>query len=223
MEKFLKQYSLFIFTIAISILSTFLVTRRCSSTKSSSIVSEGTEYVDSNKTYNKIYGDGDFKDLKSENKKLYDSLRESKDKIDYLLQFKYEKSYSSGKVNLNGETMKNDSSKSRDYIYESVPNDSFEYKLTINSEKEPNYYKLDTRFKDRLTVVNENENGVSHVTIKSEGKGNVGDVTVFHKKKKTKFSDRFAVGPSVTLGYDPWNKNVGGMVGVSLTYNILKK
>lgn len=189
----------------------------------SKIISDGTEYVDSNKVYNKIYSDEDFKSLKKENKELYDSLKSSKDRIDYLLRFKYSKSYSSGKVEIKKGTVSNVISEPTDYVYESSPNDSFEYKLTINSEKEPNYYKLDTKFKEMFTVINKNENGMNHITIQGNGKGDVGDVTTFNKKQKTKFLDRFAIGPSVTFGYDPFNKKVGGVVGVSLTYNILKK
>ena len=166
--------------------------------------------------------DAEFSKLKKENKELYDSLKKSRDIIDYLVQFDYEKSYSSGKVETSSKNDKSSAYISHDYVYKSEPNDSFEYKLTINSEKEPNYYQLDTRFKQRFTIVNGHDNGMNHTTIKEDGKGDISNVTVFHKKDKKKFIDRFAVGPSITVGYDPLNKNMGCMVGVSLTFNILK-
>ena len=222
-KKFINQHLLFIFVVLISIVSTFLVTKKCSnSLDGNKIIDKEIEYVDSNKTYNKIHMDAEFSKLKKENKELYDSLKKSRDIIDYLVQFDYEKSYSSGKVEASSKKDNASASISRDYVYKSEPNDSFEYKLTINSEKEPNYYQLDTKFKQRFTIVNEHDKGMNHTTIKEDGKGDISNVTVFHKKNKKKFIDRFAVGPSITVGYDPLNKNMGCMVGVSLTFNILK-
>ena len=221
-KKFINQHLLFIVVVLISIVSTFLVTKKCSnSLDRNKIIDKEIEYVDSNKTYNKIHMDAEFSKLKKENKELYDSLKKSRDIIDYLVQFDYEKSYSSGKVETSSKKDNASASISRDYVYNSEPNDSFEYKLTINSEKEPNYYQLDTKFKQRFTIVNEHDKGMNHTTIKEDGKGDISNVTVFHKKNKKKFIDRFAVGPSITVGYDPLNKNMGCMVGVSLTFNIL--
>lgn len=222
-KKFINQHLLFIFVVLISIVSTFLVTKKCSnSLDGNKIIDKDIEYVDSNKTYNKIHMDTEFSKLKKENKELYDSLKKSRDIIDYLVQFDYEKSYSSGKVEASSKKDNASAYISRDYVYKSEPNDSFEYKLTINSEKEPNYYQLDTKIKQRFTIVNEHDNGMNHTTIKEDGKGDISNVTVFHKKNKKKFVDRFAVGPSITVGYDPLNKNMGCMVGVSLTFNIFK-
>ena len=221
-KKFINQHLLFIVVVLISIVSTFLVTKKCSnSLDRNKIIDKEIEYVDSNKTYNKIHMDAEFSKLKKENKELYDSLKKSRDIIDYLVQFDYKKSYSSGKVETSSKKDNASASISRDYVYNSEPNDSFEYKLTINSEKEPNYYQLDTKFKQRFTIVNEHDKGMNHTTIKEDGKGDISNVTVFHKKNKKKFIDRFAVGPSITVGYDPLNKNMGCMVGVSLTFNIL--
>lgn len=222
-KKFINQHLLFIVVVLISTVSTFLVTKKCSnSLDGNKIINKEIEYVDSNKTYNKIHMDAEFSKLKKENEELYDSLKKSRDIIDYLVQFDYEKSYSSGKVETSSKKDNASTSISHDYVYNSEPNDSFEYKLTINSEKEPNYYQLDTKFKQRFTIVNEHDNGMNHTTIKEDGKGDISNVTVFHKKNKKKFIDRFAVGPSITVGYDPLNKNMGCMVGVSLTFNIFK-
>ena len=68
MEKFLKQYSLFIVIVAVCMLSTFIVTKRCSTQLSRGVISNGTEYVDSANVYNKIYTDEEFKSLRKENK-----------------------------------------------------------------------------------------------------------------------------------------------------------
>ena len=98
-KKFINQHLLFIVLVLVSILSIFLAANKCSnSLDGNKIIDKEIEYVDSNKTYNKIHMDAEFSKLKKENKELYDSLKKSRDIIDYLIQFDYEKSYSSGKV-----------------------------------------------------------------------------------------------------------------------------
>lgn len=198
------------------------------------------EYVDSNKTYNKFYNETTFNDLKNTNKTLYDSLKQYKNQIDYLTQFTYTKTYSTGKIitsnkqnngiiNNNITLNKKDTTttiysiKPKDYIYTSEPNDTFTYKLTINAEKEPNYYLLDAKVKEKFTLVNKtDDNGNNHITIQGNNKGDITDVTTYKKKQTTPFLKRFAVGPAVTVGYDPFNNRVTAVCGVSLTFNLLK-
>lgn len=186
------------------------------------IINEDIEYVDSLKAYNKFYSESNFNELKEKNKSLYDSLKKYKDRIDYLVQFSYEKTSTSGKVVITKKE-NNDTTyaEPKDFVYESEPNDTFEYKITINSVKEPNYYKIDAKFKDKFTIVNKfDENGNNHISIQGDDKGNVSDVTVYKKKKTTKFIDRFAIGPAITVGYDPFNKKMAAVCGVSLTFKI---
>lgn len=189
------------------------------------------EYVDSNKTYNKFYNETTFNELKNNNKTLYDSLKQYKSQIDYLTQFAYTKTYSTGKIitnkqnnnTNNNQNIINDSLKPKDYIYTNEPNDTFTYKLTINAEKEPNYYILDTKLKEKFTLVNKtDDNGNNHITIQGDTKGDITNVTTYKKKQNTPFLKRFAVGPAVTVGYDPFNNRVTAVCGISLTFNLLK-
>lgn len=177
------------------------------------------EFTDSNKVYHKIYTEKEFNALKSENKALYDSLKGQKDIIDYLASFKYEKEYSSGKVHTTANGIRYDEPK--DFVYTSEANDSFDYKLTVNSTVEPNYYMLDVKTKEKFTIINKGDkDGNNHTTIQGDHKGDITETTVFKKKQKTKFKDRFSIGPSVTAGYDPINKNFGIMVGASITFKL---
>ena len=98
------------------------------------------------------------------------------------------------------------------------PNDTFQYKLKINSQMEPNWYSLDAKVKNKFTIVNKEEaDGLNHITISDGGSvPSISDVTVF--KKKEKFIKRFSIGPSVTAGYDPINNKFGIMLGVGITY-----
>ena len=191
---------------------------------------EEIEYLDSLNTYHKIYYEGEISDLKKANKELYDSLRKSKDKIDYLVQFTSNQEYHTGKVIIKKETVKDtvyvDSVKSsKTFEYTNVnPNDTMQYKLKINSKEEPNWYSLDIRTSTKYTIVNkEYENGTNHITIGDDGhNAEITDVTVFKKNKKS-FWKRFAIGPSVTYGYDINNKSFGATAGISLTYNLFEK
>ena len=150
---------------------------------------------------------------------MYDSLKKCKDKIDYLLEFKYEKSYSINKV----ETSTNESSsEAKTFTYESEPNDTFEYKLRINADKEPYWYDLKAKVKDKVTIVNmKTENSdVNQLSIRADSKADIGDVTSFNKKQKESFLKHFKVAPSATFGYDVINNKIGLVVGVGLQIEI---
>lgn len=187
------------------------------------------EYKDSVNNYNKIYYETSIKELKKKNRQLYDSLEASKDQIDYLVQFTAKQKYSTGKVIIKKEyirdTVYQDSIKdAKTFEYTNVnPNDTMNYKLQINSTEEPNWYSLDISTSTKYTIVNkELENGQNHITIGDEGhNADITDVTVFKKKKKS-FWDRFSVGPSVTAGYDVVNKQWGVMAGGSITFDLTK-
>lgn len=190
------------------------------------------EYTDSTGTYHKQYYETKFKELKKTNKELYDSLKQYKDKIDYIVQFYHEKEYNTGKVEGSKPKIKDSvvydtipfsvPPIARTYEYTAEPNDTFQYKLNVNSFTEPNWYSLNVKTKNKFTIVNKEENGVNHITIDPENGGTITDPTIFKKKKSKTFFSRFSVGPSVTGGYDVINKNFGVMVGASVTYDLTK-
>lgn len=196
--------------------------------KSNKLVDE-IEYYDSLNNYNKVYYSKTFSSLRKENKELYDSLKQYKDKIDYIVQFYHEKEYNTGQ-NSNKPIIKDSTvydtvpmiipSIAKTYEYTSEPNDTFQYKLNVNSFTEPNWYSIQAKVKNKFTIVNKEEGDVNHIVINPENGGTITDPTVWKKKDKKTFLDRFAVGPSVTGGYDVINKQWGIMAGVSVTYNL---
>ena len=192
------------------------------------------EYVDSTGTYHRQYNEGDFNELKRENKELYDSLKKYKDKIDFLTQFNYDKSYNSGKVvvqtkdvqtptyvkNKDGQYVEN-IEEAKTYEYENEPNDSINYKLQINSTREPNWYSLNVKLHDKITIVNKDEgNGVNHLTIETDNKADISNVTTFKKKKKKNIFNKIAIAPGAFYGYDFKSKQMGYGVGITIGYNI---
>lgn len=187
------------------------------------------EYTDSTGIYNKLYYEAKFASLKKENKELYDSLKQYKDKIDYIIQFYHEKEYNTGQVTTKPNII--DSvvydtipvtipQIAKTYEYLSEPNDTFQYKLNVNSFIEPNWYSIQAKVKNKFTIVNKEEGGMNHITINPENGGTISNPTVFKKKEKRNFLDRFSFGPGVTAGYDPINKQFGIVVGASATLDL---
>ena len=187
------------------------------------------EYVDTTGTYHKLYYESKFKELKKENRELYDSLKKYKDKIDYIVQFYHEKEYNIGKENNTKPKIKDSivydtipitlPQIAKTYEYTSEPNDTFQYKLNVNSLTEPIWYTLNAKVKNKFTIVNKEEGGMNHITIDPENGGTISSPTIFKKNKKG-FWDRLSVGPAVTAGYDVVNKQWGIMAGASITYDL---
>jgi len=187
------------------------------------------EYTDTTGTYNKLYYEKKFKELKNENRELYDSLKQYKDKIDYIVQFYHEKEYNTGQVHTKPNVI--DSvvydtipvsvpQIAKTYEYLSEPNDTFQYKLNVNSFTEPNWYSIQAKVKNKFTIVNKEEGGMNHITIEPGNGGTITDPTVWKKKEKRSLWDRFSFGPGVTAGYDPINKRFGVVVGASATFDL---
>lgn len=185
--------------------------------ESNALVDE-VEFIDSTNAYNKMFYSQKFEALKHENATLYDSLRSYKNQINHLLQFTYEKEYNSGKIVISetSDSLK----KAQTFEYTSEPTDTFQYKLRINAESEPNWYSLQARLKETFTIVNKQEGDNNHLTVESDNKGTITDVTAFEKRQRKTFKDRFSIGPAVTVGYDPFNKNFGMMIGVGISYDL---
>lgn len=176
------------------------------------------KHDDDTSRYSVIFHDQTIASLKKTNKDLYDSLQVYKDKVDYLLKFKYEKEYSTGTVTI--DTTKKDTSDVKVFEYGNNNNDTLNYNLKIGSTVEPKWYKLDLKLSNEFTIVNKRDGDLNETTIFPSNNGNISDVTVF--KKKNKFWDNFSIGPSVNAGYDIINKQFGVNVGISVTYKLNK-
>lgn len=227
-KKLYEKYSTWIITILI-VLIVGLVAYFNYKLKEKQKKIDEIEYTDSTGTYNKLYYEKKFKELKNENRELYDSLKQYKDKIDYIVQFYHEKEYNTGQVHTKPNVI--DSvvydtipvsvpQIAKTYEYLSEPNDTFQYKLNVNSFTEPNWYSIQAKVKNKFTIVNKEEGGMNHITIEPGNGGTITDPTVWKKKEKRSLWDRFSFGPGVTAGYDPINKQFGVVVGASATFDL---
>lgn len=194
---------------------------------------EEIEYIDSLNKYHKIYYEGKISDLKKENKALYDSIKSEKDKISYLLQFTASQTYSTGKVytkkvveydTIYQDRIIEENLEAMTYEYTNEQNDTMNYTLKVNSEKEPNWYELDFSISKQFTIINKDYgDGINHVVIDGGQSTDISDVTVFKKKEKKSPFRNFAIGPSVSYGYDFQHGKFGPTVGIGITYNIFGK
>ena len=189
MNKLFKKKS-FYFILVLFFITCGLIWFSSRQYESSKKLIEEVEYYDSLNNYNKVYYSKTFKELNKENKELYDSLKQYKDKIDFIVQFTHEKDYQTGKIETKPnvidsviyDTIKvSEALMAKTYEYNSEPNDTFQYKLNINSYTEPNWYSLNVKTKNKFTIVNKEEDGINHITIGSSNKGNISNVTVFNK------------------------------------------
>ena len=93
--------------------------------------------------------------------------------------------------------------------------------MSVNSEVEPNWYHLKFDVSDRFTLVDKDlGNGMHSTTIETDNKGEISDILVY--KKKPSFWNRFSVGPTIGVGYDPIRGQFVTNIGIGVTYNILK-
>ena len=227
-KKFYEKYSSWIIAILIALIVGLVAYFNYELQKKQKQIEE-IEFTDTTGTYHKVYYEKKFKELKKENRELYDSLKQYKDKIDYIVQFYHEKEYNTGQVHTKPNII--DSvvydtvpvtipQIAKTYEYLSEPNDTFQYKLNVNSFIEPNWYSIQAKVKNKFTIVNKEEGGANHITIKPENGGTITDPTVWKKKEKRSFLNRLSFGPGVTAGYDPINKQWGVVFGASVTLDL---
>ena len=227
-KKFYEKYSSWIIAILIALIVGLVAYFNYELQKKHKQIEE-IEFTDTTGTYHKVYYEKKFKELKKENRELYDSLKQYKDKIDYIVQFYHEKEYNTGQVHTKPNII--DSvvydtvpvtipQIAKTYEYLSEPNDTFQYKLNVNSFIEPNWYSIQAKVKNKFTIVNKEEGGANHITIKPENGGTITDPTVWKKKEKRSFLNRLSFGPGVTAGYDPINKQWGVVFGASVTLDL---
>ena len=185
------------------------------------------EFINQKNEYRKIYYEKEISSLKKTNRELYDSIKGYKDQVSWLVQFKYEKEYDTGvvptKPTTDGDTSSVVKPELKEYAYKSELNDTMNYNLTIASTEEPEWYRLKVKLSDKFTIINKDKGDLNDVTIGGQHQGNISDVTVFTRKEKESFFDRFAIGPSVGYSYDFKHKTFGPTVGFTITYNIRKK
>lgn len=163
-----------------------------------------------------IHPDRKISELKKENKELYDSIKIYKDKLEsvYSVKVVYKvKTDTIYKVDSVYKTLDNDS------IYHfSQSNDTISTNVKVKG-KEVDWVEVNTKINDQITFINlkYGDNNVTKVTTEND---NVEVVDVTSWKRKTRFKDRFIIGPTIGVGYSPFSKTFDTYIGVGITYKI---
>ena len=184
-------------------------------------------YGEKERIYEKGYKDGTYvvvkadetiKQLKKENKELYDSIKTYKDNVKFVTQFKYKKIYVTDTVYVSKDNI----DKVETFTYTNKnQNDSLNYNLSIGSITEPSWYKLDISVGDKFTIINKKTNDNNNQTIISSGNGGlIEDVTAFNKKEKKSIWNNFSTGPTIGVGYGTIGHSFDIYVGVGVTYKV---
>jgi hypothetical protein len=207
---------IFVMAIALILLSAYAINLKKDLDSKISFIE--TEYVEENGTYVNINRDKEIKDLKNENKALYDSLAKlgSMDNIQTVIEYRYIKKYKTDTVFINT----NDTAGYNVFHYFNNT-DTLNYSLTLCSKDEPKWYLMEYKLSDKFTIINRNENGINQTTITPIGGGTIEEVTVFNKSRKEKILDKFSLGAQVGVGYGlVTTHKIDAYVGVGLSYKL---
>ena len=173
--------------------------------------------IDNGGKANKVYYDKSIKDLKKENKALYDSVSKYKN-VESALLIKYRYKYSTDTVYTSSPIS---SEPIKVYNYKK-DNDTISYDLAIGSSQEPKWYKLIFSLKDNITVINKKDGDINQTIVSPSTNADI-TITPFHTKEKNKFWKRFVIGPQIGVYYGTLNKKPDIGFGFGLSFNINQK
>lgn len=185
--------------------------------KNNGVLKSSYEAYKKDDTYVKMYQSQTIKELKKQNKELYDSIKDIKNvKQAVIIKYKYK---------YNGETIYVDRTLPiENNIYKFTKNtDTISYVLTVKSDT-IDWYKLDFSLNDKLTLINREENGNNEVTINtSNGGSTIIGTEIFNKKEnKNSFINRFSWGIQIGIGHGLIHKKNDVYVGVGASFRINK-
>lgn len=184
-------------------------------------------------TYMRTYDNQTISELKKTNKELYDSVKNKKDvKQGIIIKYKY--IYNGDTIHLpikldpipdsiylsrNGKLkLLNDTT----YAFNGGNKDGVSYVLNINTKVKPNWYKINFKVDDKLTLINREQNGKNELSITTNG-GIIDGTSVFNKTdNKNSFLNRFSISVQVGAGYGLITNNPDIFVGFGISYRLNK-
>lgn len=169
-------------------------------------------YTDSLNRYTKLYPSTDFKELKKENKELYNQLRDKEALIE-AIEFEYKYKYES-KENVVNKPIETDS------LYQfKEQTDTIEYNLDIWATHIQKY-KIRFNLTNKFLITRQQIENENRIEINSQLPGKIQDVTVWSKPTK---KPRFGAGISIGAGYGFFTRKPDIFIGVTGTYLIWRK
>lgn len=184
--------------------------------------------------YIKLYQAQELEALKKTNRELYDSLMTFSDKtpesaveIRYKYKFKTDTLYKTqfvvnpGQTAYIHDTTYVDKPNSDYNVYSYVSdNDTIQTNIDVKA-KDLEWLTVNATIHDKFIIINRvGDNNIVETEIDHSDNVEIEGVTAWHKK--TKWTDRLFIGPSVNVGYDPFNKRFSPTIGISVGYNLWK-
>ena len=175
--------------------------------------------------YVKIYESQSIEALKKKNKELYDSLQTANSrKPESALEIRYKYKFLTDTITktkfVEVQPELEADSNFTVYHYES-DNDTIQTKIDVMAQ-DLQWVNVNAVIHDKFTIINRvGTDGTVETTIGHSANTEIEHVDAWHRKKTWK--DNLFIGPSVSAGYDPFNKQFGFLIGVSVGYNLWRK
>lgn len=182
-----------------------------------------------NNTYVRIYESKKLKELKKENKELYDSIKHLKN-VESAMLIHFKKHYKTDTLKVTNFTVKHDtvykvSDENKllaitDTIYNyKQSNDSVKLNIDIKAQKLI-WCKVDLTLNDKLMLINREKDGLVETSINHSNSTEIIKTSMWHKKTDMKWYQRFVVGPHIGVGYGLFNNRPDFYIGVGIGYKI---
>lgn len=166
-----------------------------------------TEY-----SYKVIYDSQTIRDLKKENRELYDSIKKLKN-VESAIEIRYKYVFLTDTIKVVEFIYTKDSV----YKYDK-DNDTIHTSIEIMA-KDLSWCKVRNEVNGKFTIISQNDDGTITTTINHDPNMQVDGVTAWHAKEK--WYKGFFIGPSIGFGYCPVNNKADMCIGVSAGYNLL--
>lgn len=169
--------------------------------------------------YLKVYSSQRINALSKENKELYNKVEklqnvETATEIRYVYTFNTDTVYVFASDTINGQSV---------YHFES-DDDTINYKLDIQG-KSVDWFKLDFKINDKLTLINQNSGDVNKLTIQPNSSHmDITGVDAWHKQNtNNKWYNKINFGPQIGVGYGFITHKPDVFVGFSVGYDLRKR
>ena len=188
-----------------------------------------SEEYNKENTYVRIYQSQTIKQLKKENKELYDSIAKLKN-VESAMIIKFHEHYNTDTITVNKFIVKRDTvriyDEKNDTILQKVDsiyhytqdNDTVKLKIDVKAQ-DLKWVKADFTIYDKFTIINKEKDGSNQTTINHYGNSTIDGTSMWHRKENKKWYEKFVVSPQLGLGYGTFHKNFDIYVGVGIGYD----
>jgi len=185
-----------------------------------------SEEYNKHNTYVHIYQSQTIRELKKQNKELYDSISKLKN-VESAMIIKFNEHYNTDTIFVDKFSVKYDTVyakidsvviEKKDSIYHyTQDNDTIKLNIDLKAN-DLKWVIADFSIYDKFVITNREKDGVNQTTISHSGNATIDGTEMWHRKNDRKWYERFVVSPQVGVGYGSFNKKMDVYVGVGIAY-----